>query len=228
VKRTLVLGALATALSLSACTATASVATAPSLSPTSAQRTEATLKQALLALEDLPDGYEVQPGAEEGGATPVARSQDPKCESFVRLINADALPGSKASALVAFAGGPDGPFAEEWIEAMADAAAVADIETQLAASVEECGEVTVSLPGSGAADMELSAVDAPAVGDNPVAYRMTAMDGSFGGLEITFVHTGVDDTLLTMNFVSIDPAEIEGLVTAAHAKAAKVLGVTSR
>jgi hypothetical protein len=226
VKRTLVLGALATtlsALSLSACTSTPSAATAPSPSPTGAQRTEATLRQALLALEDLPEGYEVQPEAEEGGATPVARSEDPKCAAFVRLINAETLPGSKASALVAFAGGPDGPFAEEWIEAMGDATAVSDIQAQLRASVDGCSEVTVSLPGSGAADMELSTVEAPAVGSNPMAYRMRATDGALGGFEITFVHTGIADTLLTMNFVSIDPSEIEGLMTAAHTKASTSL-----
>jgi hypothetical protein len=231
VKRTLVLGALATALStlfLSACTSTQSTATAPSPSSTVPQRTEATLRQALLALEDLPAGYEVQPEAEEGGATPVARSEDPKCASFVRLINADALPGSKASALVAFAGGPDGPFAEEWIEAMGDATAVTDMQAMLRASVDDCGEVTVSLPGAGAADLELSTVEAPAVGSNPIAYRMRATDGALGGFEITFVHTGIADTLLTMNFVSIDPSEIDELLTAAHSKAARSLGASAQ
>lgn len=229
-KRTLVLGAVATALStlsLSACTSTPSVATAPGPSSTIPQRTEATLRQALLALEDLPEGYEVQPEAEGGGATPVARSEDPKCASFVRLINADALPGSKASAIVAFTGGPEGPFAEEWIEAMGDAKAVTDMQAKLRASVDDCSEVTVSLPGSGAADMELSTVEAPAVGSNPIAYRMRATNGALGGFEITFVHTGIADTLLTMNFVSIDPSEIEGLMMAAHTKASTSLDVAA-
>lgn len=226
VKRTLI-GVLAAALStlaLSACTSSESDAATPSPSPTTAQRSEAALKQALLGVEDLPEGYEVQPEAEEGSATPVARSDDPKCAAFVRLINAESLPGSKASALVAFAGGPEGPFAEEWIEAMGDAGAVAAIQTQLQSSVDECDEVTVSLPGAGAADMELTTVEAPAVGGNPIAYRMRATDGALDGFEITFVHTGVADTLLTMNFVAIDPSEIEGLLAAAHAKAARALG----
>ncbi len=191
-------GALAATLStlaLSACTSAGPEAAPPSPSATTPQRSEAALKQALLAIEDLPEGYEVQPEAEEGSATPVARSDDPKCASFVRLINAESLPGSKASALVAFAGGPEGPFAEEWIEAMGDAAAVADIQAQLQSSVDECDEVTVSLPGAGASDMELTTVEAPAVGSNPIAYRMRATDGALGGFEITFVHTGVADTL---------------------------------
>lgn len=227
VKRTLVVGALAatlSAFSLSACTSTDSDAATPTAAPAKPQRTEAALKQALLAVEDLPEGYEVQPEAEEGSATPVARSDDPKCAAFVRLINAERLPGSTASALVAFAGGPEGPFAEEWIEAMGDAAAVSDIQTQLRSSVDECGEVTVSLPGSGSAAMELTTVEAPAVGSNPVAYRMRAKGGALGGFEITFVHTGVADTLLTMNFVAIDPSEIDGLLGAAHTKATRALG----
>lgn len=227
VKRTLVIGALATALSLAACTSAEPVASAPAPSPTPPERTAAALKEALLAVEDLPAGYEVQPGAEEGGATPVARSDDPKCAAFVRLINAENLPGSTASALVAFAGGPEGPFAEEWIEAMGDAAAVSDMQAQLQASVDDCDEVRVSLPGSGAADMELTTVEAPAVGDNPIAYRMRATGGALGGFEITFVHTGVADTLLTMNFVAVEPSEVDELLTAAHTKAAAALTASS-
>jgi hypothetical protein len=230
VKRTLVSGALAAALSvlsLSACTSAEPAESAPRPSPTAPERTEAVLRQALLSVDDLPDGYELQPEAEEGGATPVARSQDPKCEAFVRLINAETLPGSKASALAAFAGGNEGPFVEQWIEAMGGTAAVSNIQTQLQSSVDDCDEVTVSLPGSGAAEMELTSVEAPAVGTNPVAYRMRAKDGALGGFEITFVHTGVGDTLLTMDFVAIDPSEIDGLMTAAHTKAAKSLQVAA-
>lgn len=229
VKRSLVIGALAatvSALSLSACTSTESEAKAPSTySPVTRQRSEAALKQALITVEDLREGYEVQPEAEEGSATPVARSDDPKCAAFVRLINAERLPGSTASALVAFAGGPEGPFAEEWLEAMGHTAAVRDIQAQLRSSVDDCGEVAVSLPGSGAAVMELKTVEAPAVGSNPIAYRMRAKGGALGGFEITFVHTGVGDTLLTMNFVAIDSDEMAGLVAAAHTKAATALGV---
>lgn len=230
VKRTLAIGAIAAALSvtsLSACTSAEPAVSAPSPSPSIPERTEDALRQALLSVDDLPDGYELQPEADEGGATPVARSEDPKCEAFVRLINAETLPGSKANALAAFAGGDEGPFVEQWIEAMGDATAVSDIQTQLKSSVDDCGEVTVSLPGSGAAEMELTSVEAPAVGSNPVAYRMRAVDGALGGFEITFVHTGVGDTLLTMDFVAIDPSEIEGLMTAAHTKATKSLGVAA-
>jgi hypothetical protein len=222
VKRTHAIGLLLAALFLSACGSQEPVSGA---APTQAapDRSEATLKKALLAVEDLPSGYVVQPEAEEGGATPVARSEDPKCQAFVRLINAETLPGSKANALVAFAGGNEGPFVEQWLEAMGAPSAVAAAQEQLETSVEGCGEVTVSLPGSGAAEMELTSVEPPAVGSNPIAYRMSAKDGALGGFEITFVHTGVGDTLLTMDFVAIDPSEIEGLLSSAHTKATSTL-----
>jgi hypothetical protein len=223
VKRTHAIGlVLLGALSLSACGSQGPV---PDAVPKAAapDRSEATLKKALLGVEDLPSGYAVQPEAEGGGATPVARSEDPKCQAFVRLINAETLPGSKASALVAFAGGNEGPFVEQWLEAMGAASKVTAVQKQLETSVEECGEVTVSLPGAGAAEMELTSVEPPAIGSNPIAYRMSAKDGALGGFEITFVHTGVGDTLLTMDFVAIEPAAIKGLLSSAHAKATKTL-----
>ena len=226
VTRILTTGALALALTLSACSSGADTPATPSSTPPDVPaRTAAVLQQALLGEADLPEGYSLEPKVEGDEATPVARSDDPSCDSFVRLINADALPGSKASALAAFSGGPQGPFVEEWLEAMGAASSVAAVQEQLVASVEDCSEVTVALPGSGAAEMSLSVIDAPTVGTNPVAYRMEAKGGALDGFEITFVHAGVGDTLLTMNFVAIDPAEIAGVFGAAHEKAAGVLKV---
>jgi hypothetical protein len=223
VKRTHAIGVLLAALFLSACGSQEPVPGAVPNQAAAPDRSAATLKKALLAVEDLPSGYAVQPEAEEGGATPVARSEDPKCQEFVRLINAETLPGSKASALVAFAGGNEGPFVEQWLEAMGEPSAVAGVQKQIETSVEECGEVTVSLPGAGAAEMELTSVEPPAIGSHPIAYRMSAKGGALGGFEITFVHTGVGDTLLTMDFVAIEPAAIEGLLSSAHAKATRTL-----
>lgn len=223
-KRTVVVGALTAALSLSACSSSPATGEA-SPSSTSPARTTAVLKQALLAAEDLPKGYAMQPEAEEGGATPVASSDDPSCRAFVRLINAQRLPGSKASAIAAFAGGNEGPFVEEWLEAMNGTAAVSEVQGQLRSSVASCHQVTVSLPGAGSAPMDLTSVRAPAVGSDPISYRMTARHGALGGFEITFVHTRVGDTLLTMDFVAIDPEQIPVLLRAAHTKAAAKLRV---
>lgn len=227
VNRIVTVGALALAVSLSACGGAEPAEPAASSSAAGGARSEATLKQALLAAEDLPAGYTIETKAEDDGATPVARSDDPSCQTFVRLINAESLPGSKASALAAFAGGQQGPFVEEWLEAMDGPASVEKVQSQLEGSVEDCAEVTVSLPGSGAADMKLTAADPPAVGSNPLSYRMTAKGGALDGFEITFVHTRVGDTLLTMNFVSIDPAAIDDLLGAAHEKATTVLKVSA-
>jgi hypothetical protein len=106
-------------------------------------------------------------------------------------------------------------------------ASVEKVQSDLEGSVEDCAEVTVSLPGSGAADMKLTSADPPAIGSKPLSYRMSATGGGLEGFEITFVHTRVGDTLLTMNFVSIDPGAIDGLLGAAHEKAAKVLKVSA-
>ncbi len=225
-KRTLVAGVLTAALSLSACSSAPGTGDAAP-SSTSPARSTAALKQALLSAADLPKGYAMQPEAEEGGVTPVARSADPSCRAFVRLINAQRLPGSKASAIAAFAGGNEGPFVEEWLEAMSGPAAVSEVQGQLRSSVADCHEVTVSLPGAGSAPMDLTAVPAPDVGRDPIGYRMAARHGALGGFEITFVHTGVGDTLLTMDFVAIDPAQIPGLLRSAHAKAAAQLKVST-
>jgi hypothetical protein len=95
-------------------TATASTPTAvptPTPMPTKAPapRTKATLTKALLALEDLPAGFAVDPDSEGDDGTELS-STNSKCAKLIQLFNADASTGAKVGVSRGFSGGQNGPF----------------------------------------------------------------------------------------------------------------------
>lgn len=130
------------------------------------------MKKALLALDDLPSGFSIDP-ADEGSDEVGMSSKDPRCAALVRLMNADAPPGSRATQLRSFSGGQQGPFIDEQLDAMGSAGAVAVLQRSFAAAIGTCKSVTVRIPGEGSSKVTVQRVSAPQAGTGPLAVRMT-------------------------------------------------------
>ncbi|MFI7062232.1 hypothetical protein ACIBL3_14705 [Kribbella sp. NPDC050124] len=210
-------------------TPTASSST-PSAVPTTAPpskapvaRTKATLTKALLALEDLPAGFAIDPAAEGDDGTELS-STNAKCAKLVQLFNADSTPGAKVGVTREFSGGQNGPFVGETLEAMPSAAATTAYLTSVKAAVKACSKAKLSIEGAGSSTVTVTEVAAPKAGTTPVAVRFSAASGPLAGLEVTFAFAGLGDVLLSMNF---DSSDIEEPVADAAAKASKVLGTST-
>jgi len=197
-----------------------------SAKPTAAVRTKAGLTKALLALKDLPPGFSVEPADEADDGSRLA-SSDPKCATFVKVMNVDTAPGSKASAMRSFSGGQDGPYVDESLDALGSAGAVAALQKSFAAWVRTCHKVTVKTPGAASSTLAVQEVSAPTIGTGPFAVRMTGTGGPMAGVEITMVTTGIEDVVLAMTFVGAVGEDIDAATDDAVTKAQKVLAGTS-
>jgi hypothetical protein len=193
----------------------------PSTPPAAtAPRTKAELTKALLALADLPPGFSVDPDSSDDGSRLSASNSH--CATLVKLFNADAPPGAKASATRQFSGGQQGPFVEEELDAFAAPAEVTKLLATAGAAVRSCRQVKLTIPGAGTSPMRVTEVAAPKVGTTPVSVRFAAESGPLDGLEVTFALAGLGDVVLAVN--ADDPAQLEGAMTIAAEKAKKVLG----
>jgi len=199
----------------------------PSAAPTTpaapAPRTKASLTKALLALEDLPPGFAIDPDAEGDDGTKLT-STNAKCAKLVKLFNADTSPGAKVAVTRGFSGGQDGPFVQETLEAMPSAKATTAHLATIKAAVKSCTKAKLTISGAGTSTVAITEVAAPKAGSAPVAVRFAADSGPLEGLEVTFAFAGLDDVLLSMNF---DFADIELSALAASKKASRVLGTTT-
>jgi hypothetical protein len=196
------------------------VPTTPS-APAPAPRTKAMLTKALLALEDLPPGFAIDPDVVSGDDGTKLTSSNAKCAKLVQLFNADTSPGAKIAVTRGFSGGQDGPFVQETLEAMPSATATTALLATIKAAIKACTKAKLTISGAGSSTMVITEVAAPKAGTSPVAVRFSADGGQLDGLEVIFVFAGLDDVLLSMNFDFPDIAE--GTLAAA-AKATKVLG----
>jgi hypothetical protein len=211
-------------------TSASTPAQATTTSPTTANagpRTVAELKDALLALDDMPSGFAVEPSGGSETADVKASSKDPKCAPLVKLSNAKTAPGSKASASVSFSGGQDGPFIDESIDALGSVEAVDALQASIKAAVAACRQLTITIRGQGSSTMKVAEVSAPKFGDHAFAARMTATTGPLNGLEIMQVTAGVKDVVVALNFVAANPDDVDGGTEAAVGKTEDVLGGSS-
>jgi len=190
--------------------------------PAAKARTAAELTKALLAMADLPPGFQVDPNEEDDGTK--LTSKDPKCASVVRLFNAKTAPGSKAEAIRVFSGGQEGPFIQESLDAMGTPAAAAALLATTRKAIGSCRKASITIPGAGTSPVSVTEVAAPKAGTSPVAARFAATSGPLEGFEVTFVFAGLGDVVLSMAFDS--SADIEEPTLDAAAKATKVLGTT--
>ena len=151
-------------------------------------------------------------------------SSNPKCATFVLILNSSTARGSLAQAAARLSGGNRGPFIDEWIDALASPAAVAAEQGELKTALADCAEATVTPPGGLPSKVLIQAVSPPTAGQNPVAYRVTVSGGSMDAFQFTTVQAGVGDTIVSLNFVGAQPGDIDGMARSAVDKAARVLG----
>lgn len=196
----------------------------PSPEPAPQQRTAAQLRKALLGLKDIPSGFErdADTAEEESSVT----SSDKACASLVRLLNAEALPGSVADAEVSFSGGQEGPFVLESLDAFGSAAAAEDIVRTFRAGVKDCNEVTDVTPGEGKSAFDVRRISFPKLGDDSVAARFRGRTGPLEGFEFTQVVVQSDDVILGMTLIGLDPPDVEAATRSALEKAEDKLGTT--
>jgi hypothetical protein len=189
-----------------------------------APRTKATLTKALLALEDLPPGFAIEPDAEGDDDGTSLSSTNSKCAKLVRMFNADTTPGSKIGVGRGFSGGQNGPFIGETLEAMPSAQAATAYLATVKAAVKSCSKAKLTIEGAGSSTVTITEVAAPKAGTSPIAVRFSAASGPLEGLEVTFAFAALGDVLLAMDF---DSSDIEEPVLAAAEKAATVLGTST-
>ncbi|MFF1821786.1 hypothetical protein ACFVWG_31065 [Kribbella sp. NPDC058245] len=205
-------------------TPTASAPTTPA-APAPAPRTKASLTKALLALEDLPSGFAIDPESAGDDAGTKLTSSDAKCKPLVKLFNDDVPPGSKVSVSREFSGGQEGPFVGEQLDALPSAAATKAYLASVKSAVSSCKKAKLTISGAGTSPVTVAEVSAPKAGTGPTAVRITAAGGPLQGLEIHFVFTAFDDVLLSMNF---DSGDIEDPTLDAADKVHQVLGTSTQ
>jgi hypothetical protein len=206
-----------------------SASSSPSAPPATAvapARSGASLKKALLTIDEMPAGFSEEPPGDSDNGGQVISSTNPKCRPLVAILKATTAPGSTASASTSFSGGQDGPFIDQSLSAMGSAARVTALHASIRTAVEACSKVTLRLQG-GRSTMMVRTVRAPQASSDAVAFRITADGGDLDGLEATQVSASVGDVDLTMVFFGAYPEEIEGATQDAHDKAADVLDVTA-
>lgn len=186
--------------------------------------TAAQLTSALLALDDLPAGYETVPAEESGADTVTLTSKDPRCARLAVLANAEQPSGTTAKAQVSVTGGQDGPFVDEALFAMSSVRTAATTMATLRAAVTSCRSLTAAVSGEGSSVVRVSQVSAPRVGAESFAFRFSAESGPLEGLEVTAVTTRLGDVLLGLDFLASYPEDIEAATELAVDKANSVLG----
>lgn len=194
-------------------------ATNPAAAP---KRSATALEKALLELDDLPPGFSIEPQDEADAGVSVVSSKKPGCAPLVRIMNADSAPGSRVGARTSFSGGQDGPWIDEYLDAMGSAQNVSSLHDTIRAAVKACPKLTMRLP-DGRSTMVVREVRAPEAGDDTFAFRVTADGGDLDGFEATQVVSAVGDVELTMLFFGAYPEEIDDGTHAAYEKATELL-----
>ena len=196
---------------------------APS-TPAPAKRTEADLRKALLSLEDVPPGFEVQPDDDSGGQK--ATTPRSECKALVKMLNANTLPGSKTGVRTAFSGGPDGPFLQESIDAMGDATVARTFVAGYRTAVKKCRTVSLTISGAGTSTLAVREISFADIGDTSFAARFRATSGPLEGFELIQVASQSADLVVSMTAIDLDPTDAEVATQEAVAKAQTKLGAT--
>lgn len=193
----------------------------PSPSASAVTRTSAQLKKALLALRDLPAGFEVDKVGEDDGTKMSSSKKD--CAALVRLMNGATLAGSEAQAEASFSGGQDGPFVDESLDAMGSSKAAQAFVEDYRQAVKTCSTVRVTIPGAGSSNVAVREVSFGKFGGDTFAARFRAEGGPLDGLEIIQAAVQTGDIVVGVTAVGLEGPDAEAATEDAVAKASETL-----
>jgi hypothetical protein len=188
-------------------------------------RTTEELTTALLALSDLPTGFQQEKDDSDDGSMAFSAPTS-RCKTLVKYLNATKAPGSKASVTRTFSGGQEGPYIDFGLDSMGTADEVADLRDAYAEAVDDCAKVTLKSAGQGNTSMKVEKITAPAYGTKPFAFRLTGTSGPKRGLEYTASLAGVADVIISVGVLAGGGTELAPATEAAVNKAAQVLKTT--
>jgi hypothetical protein len=170
---------------------------------------------ALLALEDLPTGYSVEPDDDDEEETPTG------CQQLRALDEANGEPLAKAE--VTFAAGQFGPFINHQVSVLTEGTAEGQFEEfRSAINQPSCQEFTDETEDGQTATYTLRPLSAPALGDQTVALRMTGDEPAFN-ITYDFVAERIGDTVSFLGVASVPvlgggPPSLEPLARRADEK----------
>jgi len=218
--------ALVAAVSLigAGCTAAGYAGVARALPPP--VLTQAELSAALLRVEDLPDGYTLQPIPEsppdDSDTSGQGGGAEPCSDVFDQLRGGDpALSAIAAgSAEVEFSKGDDGPFLQQGLLSSGDRAGLRAAVEAFRQLPKVCGEFTEN-DEQGRFTMRLSPATFPALGDESVAVKLEATGTSeaatiaLGGYLVLIRVGATVCILIHFGIPDVDVAETEAVARAA-------------
>ena len=147
----------------------------PSPSPSVTKRTASDLRKALLGLKDVPAGFDVDRGDDGGGKASSNRSS---CAPLVKLLNAAKVQGSQTEVQVSFSGGQEGPFVNESLDAMGDAATARSFVAGFRTAVKKCRTLSLTIDGVGTSPLTVREISFADIGDTSFAARFSATRGA--------------------------------------------------
>ncbi|MEV0560824.1 hypothetical protein [Dactylosporangium sp. NPDC050588] len=166
---------------------------------------------ALLAVEDLPDGYVTSPPQVEPEVSGDSTVSVAGCGALI-----DRFRGGGTG--VRFEGGSAGPFLAEEVSADPDAV---DVLRELGT---RCAAFTDTDPGGGTTSVTVTDAGLPSLGDESAAVRMAASGGAgddaytLGGYLLVVRVGGATCTLVHFGQPEVDRAETETIAKAAVRK----------
>ena len=208
----------------------ASAKTTPAPAPTKTadkarpkRRTTKELRGALLALKDLPPGFEVDSGTGPDDNSTLSSSKA-SCQPLLDLMNQKKLPSSTATADASFSGGQEGPFVDESIDALGTKRAARAFISRYRDSVTSCRSVQVRVPGEGSSALRTSRISFGKLGDDAFAARFSARGGPLDGFEIILVGVASGDVVIGLSTTGLDGADTEMATEDAVKKVERKLG----
>ena len=166
---------------------------------------------ALLAVEDLPDGYVTSPPQAEPEVSRGSTVSVAGCDALIDRFRAGGTG-------VRFEGGATGPFLAEEVSENPDAV---DVLRELGT---RCAAFTDTDPGGGTTSVTVADAGLPSLGDESASVRMAASGGTgddaytLGGYLLVVRVGGTTCTLVHFGQPEVDRAETEAIARAAVRK----------
>lgn len=194
----------------------AAPAAAPTATPT--PYSQADLHKRLLALSDMPAGYQVTSDSSSSSPGPEVSSSDPGCQPLADLGGSGKPPESFAGAQSPqFAGSPEGPFIDENLASYASPAAAQAFLDRLTKAIQSCKKFTETQPDGTKVDIAVSPFSFPAKGDASSASRLgftvqgqpivaDAVVSRVGSTLVAVINTALQNTDSTLTSAVVDAA----------------------